>query len=39
MHIEKNVCDSIIDILLNTPYKTKNKVKPRNDLIEMSIHK
>jgi len=38
MHIEKNVCDSIIGTLLNIPGKTKDGVKSRLDLVEMRIH-
>jgi len=37
MHIELNVCDSIIGILLNKPNKTKNGVKARKDLVKMGI--
>ena len=37
MHIEKNVCNSIIGILLNIPDKTKYGVKSRLDLVEMGI--
>ena len=37
MHIEKNVCDSIIGTLLNIPSKTKNEVKGKLDLVEMGI--
>ena len=37
MHIQKNVCDSIIGTLLNIPGKTKNGVRVRKDLVEMSI--
>ena len=39
MHIEKNVCDSIISILLNIPNKTKVGIKGRKDLVEISKHK
>jgi len=38
LHIEKNVCDSIIGILLNIPGKTKDGVKSRLNLVEMGIH-
>jgi len=39
MHIEKNVCDSIISTLLNIPDKTKDGVKDRKNLAEMGIHR
>ena len=38
MHIEKNVCDSIIETLLNRPSKTKDGVKCKLDLVKMGIH-
>ena len=37
MHIEKNVCDSVIGTLLNVKGKTKDGVKARQDLAEMGI--
>lgn len=37
MHIEKNVCDSIIGTLLNIPGKTKDGVKCRLDLEKMGL--
>ena len=37
MHIEKNVCESIIGTLLNIPGKTKDGVKSRLDLLEMGL--
>ncbi|XP_024178645.1 uncharacterized protein LOC112184626 [Rosa chinensis] len=37
MHIEKNVCDSLIGTLLNIPGKTKDGVKTRLDLAELGI--
>lgn len=37
MHIEKNVCDSLIGTLLNIPYKTKDDKNSRLDMMEMSI--
>jgi len=37
MHVEKNVCDSIIGILLNIQGKTKNGIKSCLDLVEMGI--
>jgi len=35
MHIEKNVCSSIIGKLFNIPDKTKDGVKSKLDLVEM----
>lgn len=37
MHVEKNVCDSLIGTLLNIPGKTKDGVKSRYDLVSMGI--
>ncbi|XP_021759365.1 uncharacterized protein LOC110724253 [Chenopodium quinoa] len=37
MHIEKNVCDSLINTLLNVNGKTKDGAKARDDLKEMGI--
>lgn len=37
MHIEKNVCDSVIGTLLNIPNKTKDHLKSRLDLQEMGL--
>lgn len=37
MHIEKNVCDSIVGTLLNIPGKTKDGVQSRQDLLAMNI--
>ncbi|XP_024163761.2 uncharacterized protein LOC112170658 [Rosa chinensis] len=37
MHIEKNVCDSLLGTLLNIPGKTKDGIKARLDLVEMGI--
>ena len=37
MHIEKNVCDSLIGLLLNIPGKSKDGVKVRKDMVEMGI--
>ncbi|TXG66340.1 hypothetical protein EZV62_007615 [Acer yangbiense] len=37
MHIEKNVCDSIIGTLLNIPSKTKDGLAARLDLKEMGL--
>jgi len=38
MHVEKNVCDSLIGTLLNINGKTKDGLNARLDLIEMNIH-
>jgi len=37
MHVEKNVCDSLIGTLLNINRKTKDGLNTHLDLIEMSI--
>ncbi|CAM8917175.1 unnamed protein product [Rhodiola kirilowii] len=37
MHVEKNICDSLIDTLLNIPRKTKDGVKARLNMLEMNI--
>ena len=37
MHIEKNVCDSLIGTLLNILGKTKDGIKARQDLVAMGI--
>ncbi|XP_031108728.1 uncharacterized protein LOC116013221 [Ipomoea triloba] len=37
MHVEKNICDSIIGTLLNIPSKTKDGIKARKDMVEMGI--
>ena len=37
MHVEKNVCDSVIDTLLNIQGKTKDDLNTRQDLVEMGI--
>ncbi|XP_071704556.1 uncharacterized protein [Rutidosis leptorrhynchoides] len=39
MHIEKNVCDSLIGLLLNIQGKTKDGVNVRYDMAEMNIRK
>ena len=39
MHVEKNVCDSVVGTLLNTIGKTKNTDKARLDLADMNIRK
>ena len=37
MHVEKNVCDSVIDTLLNIQGKTKDDLNTHQDLVEMGI--
>lgn len=37
MHVEKNICDSIIGTLLNIQGKTKDGIKARKDMVEMGI--
>ncbi|XP_058185698.1 uncharacterized protein LOC131302924 [Rhododendron vialii] len=37
MHIEKNVCESIIGTLLNIPGKTKDGISARLDLVEKDL--
>ena len=37
MHVEKNVCDSVIGTLLNIKGKTKDDVNSRKDLVEMGL--
>ena len=37
IHIEKNVCDSIIGTLLNIKGKTKDGIESRRDLVTMGI--
>ncbi|XP_021991056.2 uncharacterized protein LOC118486217 [Helianthus annuus] len=39
MHIEKNVCDSLIGLLLDIPGKTKDGINARKDMEEMGIRK
>jgi len=39
MHIDKNVCDSIVDTLLDIQGKTKDHVNARYDLQSMGIRK
>ena len=36
-HIEKNVCESIIDTLLNIPRKMKDSLNTWLDMVDMSI--
>ncbi|KAJ0856260.1 putative Transposase-associated domain-containing protein [Helianthus annuus] len=37
MHIEKNVCESLLGLLLNIPGKTKDGINIRKDMQEMGI--
>ncbi|CAM8950242.1 unnamed protein product [Rhodiola kirilowii] len=37
MHVEKNICESLLGTLLNIPGKTKDGVKARLDMQEMNI--
>ncbi|KAL4592062.1 hypothetical protein LXL04_005042 [Taraxacum kok-saghyz] len=37
MHIEKNVCDSLICLLLNIPNKSKDGLSVREDMVAMGI--
>ena len=37
MHVEKNVCDSLVGTLLKIKGKTKDGLKCRQDLVEMGI--
>ncbi|XP_062093498.1 uncharacterized protein LOC133799500 [Humulus lupulus] len=39
MHIEKNVCDSLIGTLLNIPSKSKDGIKARKDLAALGLRK
>ena len=39
MHVEKNVCDSVVRTLLNIVGKTKDTDKARLDLVNMNIRK
>lgn len=39
MHIEKNICDSVLGTLMNIDGKTKDTYKARLDLCEMGIGK
>ena len=36
-HVEKNVCDSVIDMLLNIQGKTKDDLNTCQDLVEIGI--
>ncbi|XP_074347167.1 uncharacterized protein LOC141686000 [Apium graveolens] len=37
MHVEKNVCDNLIETLLNMKFKTKDSEASRLDMVEMGI--
>ena len=37
MHIEKNVCESLLGTILNLKFKTKDSVASRLDLLEMGL--
>ena len=37
MHIEKNVCESIIDTLFNIPKKTNDGLHARLNLVEIGL--
>ena len=37
MHVKKNVCDSVIDTLLNIQSKTKDDLHTCQDIVEMAI--
>jgi hypothetical protein len=37
MHLEKNVFESTIDVLLDIPGKTKDGIKSRTDLVNQGI--
>ena len=37
IHVEKNVCDSIIGTLLNIKGKTKDEINAHKDLVEMGV--
>ncbi|GKF50849.1 hypothetical protein Tco_0147316 [Tanacetum coccineum] len=37
MHVEKNVCDSLVGTLLNVPGKTKDGMNARLDVAELGI--
>ncbi|CAM8885163.1 unnamed protein product [Rhodiola kirilowii] len=37
MHVEKNICESLLGTLLNIPGKTKDGIKARLDMLEMNI--
>nr|GEU84825.1 hypothetical protein [Tanacetum cinerariifolium] len=37
MHVEKNVCESLVETLLNVPGKTKDEMNARLDLVDLGI--
>nr|CAH68028.1 OSIGBa0136O08-OSIGBa0153H12.6 [Oryza sativa] len=37
MHVEKNVCESLVGLMLNIPGKTKDRLNARLDLQDMNI--
>lgn len=37
MHVEKNECDSLIEILINIPGKNKDSMNPYLNMVEMGI--
>ena len=37
IHVEKNVCDSVIDTILSIQGKTNDGLNTRQDLVEMGI--
>jgi hypothetical protein len=39
MHIDKNICESLIATILNIPRKTKDTIKARLDLKDLGIKK
>ncbi|XP_035547370.1 uncharacterized protein LOC118348907 [Juglans regia] len=39
MHIEKNICDSILGTLMNIPGKSKDNINSRRDLANLGIRK
>jgi hypothetical protein len=39
MHIEKNICESLIATILNIPEKTRDTIKARLDLKDLVIEK
>ncbi|XP_021761466.1 uncharacterized protein LOC110726319 isoform X1 [Chenopodium quinoa] len=38
MHIEKNICDSILATVLDIPNKTKDTLNVRKDLLKLNMH-
>ena len=37
MHVENNICDSILAILLNLPSTKKDGIKSRKDFVQLGI--